>query len=131
MNPSIQCPETPDDNPAFFLNLFITDEILSTLKLWSNGVWQAYDEGEDVNLEKERFIIETDLKKFFAIIFAMALNTKLTLQSYRSTDPIFHQEFFSLPNLYHGPVFHSFSNTCTSLIIRTSEKNTCAKLHPS
>ena len=85
VNPSIQCPETPDDNPVFFLNLFLTDEILAALTLWSNNrVWQAYEEEEDGNLEKERLITETDLKIFFAILFAMALNKKPTLQSYWS-----------------------------------------------
>ena len=98
VNPSIQCPETPDDNPVFFLDLFLTDEILASLTLWSNNrVWQAFDEEEDGNLEKQHLITETDLKKFFAILFAMALNKKPTLQSYWSKDPIFRQEFFALP----------------------------------
>ena len=34
-----------------------------------------------------------DLKKFFAIQFAMALNKKPTLQPYWRTDPVFRQEF--------------------------------------
>lgn len=32
LNPSIQCPDAPDDNPVFFVNLFLTDEKSSRKK---------------------------------------------------------------------------------------------------
>lgn len=70
-------------------------------------------------LEKERFITDTDLKKFFAILFAMALNKK-TNKPYWSTDSIFATSSVHCRNLYHETAFLSFSNTYASLIIRTS-----------
>ena len=97
LNPDIAIPD--DAGVRFFVNMFLTEELINNLREWTNTrVLQDLDEEDNASeLRDETIFSNDDIKKFIGIFLLMGLNKKPNIRQYWSQDPLYKQDFFSRP----------------------------------
>ena len=98
LNPDIQVPLEIEENLPFFIELFFPHSTFSALTKWTNTrMWRFYvAEGDEESLQNPKTFIEVnEMKKFFGLVFLMAINKKPELNHYWSQTLIYKQDIFS------------------------------------
>ena len=103
LNPSINIPDDYDD-PMFFVNLFLCDELYEYLKHCTNiRAWEEAKQylSEESDLPESvanwRNVTVEELKKFMGIVLYTGINKKPKLYDYWSKDLLYQSEVFSKP----------------------------------
>ena len=98
LNPEIRVPSEIEEHLSFFLELCFPHSIFETLTKWTNTrMWCYYVEqsDEDCLRNPKLFIEVNEMKKFFGLVFLMAINKKPEINSYWSQNALYQQDFFS------------------------------------
>jgi len=98
LNPQINVPSEIEDNLSFFLDLFFPETTFETLTKWTNTrMWCFYvQECDEESLQNSKLFIENnEMKKFFGMVFLMAINKKPEINHYWSQNSLYQQDIFA------------------------------------
>jgi hypothetical protein len=107
INPEVELPEDGQDSTAFFLSLFVTDQLIAGLQKWTNAKARyevscheaAGDQGDlPPKLKKWTECTEEEIRKLLGMMLYMGLNPLPRLRMYWSTDPLFYRPYFHQPH---------------------------------
>ena len=95
-------PTNVNENVDFFLNLFLTEELLEKLVIWTNKRAEKEMETEDIHPEAQLSgilarwhpVTKNEVRKFFGILLCMRLNQKPEIRQYWSRSILYKSEFF-------------------------------------
>ena len=98
LNPEIAVPTPIEENINFFLSLCFPHSVFETLTKWTNTRMWCYfiSESDEDSLQNTKLFIEVnEMKKFFGLIFLMAINKKPEINQYWSQNQIYKQDIFA------------------------------------